>query len=300
MTNLIKNEQQVSDELFDTFLSFFEHTMELIEHLNEKNGYLKFAAVNMQISLELFMKYYFSRKDKLDSIAEYKNGHFQYKSFEQILNYFFKIKRWSYQSKKELKKINVARNYIVHKGLNAGWNSELALYIIKCAFFIQGTLASDFNINLFEPSYNKPNNLRCKNQIWRAGVEQFVIDITSNINSILPCPECGAKALISNEEYDIGLVGATDALICLCCFNHIGLEIEARLIDCYVCGKNSYLIDPLNEQPNNTYVAKCLNCETDSWVKKCSYCDKFFHESKQVLHTGSKSYCSLSCYETDN
>ena len=51
--------KQTEDELKESFTSFYNFSISLIETLNEENGHLKFAVVNMQIALELFLKYYF-------------------------------------------------------------------------------------------------------------------------------------------------------------------------------------------------------------------------------------------------
>lgn len=293
---------QIENELYDTFISFYNFSLGLIEKVDNDNNYLKFAVVNVQIALELFLKYYFVKKGQIDAIVTRKNGHdVRFKEFSDVLNFFFASRNWSYGEKKELRKILEIRNSIVHNGLNSGWNEELALYIIKCIFFIQGTIKSNFGNTLLQQHY-KPSNL-AKNKVWRKGVEEFVEKINNEYGfQVFHCLDCGANTLISNELFRLeDSYSSGEQLQCLCCFQYIDLEVECTLINCYYCKEpDSYLINKLNEQTESQYIGKCLECGVDTWVRKCSYCGRFYHPIEvKEYKSSNKFYCSLSCYEID-
>lgn len=281
------------EEIYDTFMSFLNFSLELIEKLDNANGYIKFAVVNTQITLELFLKYYFIRKGNLDNITVKKNGVIRgFKEFNDILNYYFSSRRWTYGNKKELRDILEARNLIVHSGLKAGWNIELAKYIIKCIFFMQGTMRSEFDENLIEVQYRK--HKISENNIWRNGVEEFVEELECEV---FPCPDCGALAFISSESFNIFNVWEPDLRHCLCCFSFVD-PVSATFIECYNCCENSYMVEILNEQRKSMYAAKCLECNTDTWVRKCANCDAFYHPIVTDEKLCKDKYlCSDECLE---
>ncbi|MDP2514763.1 hypothetical protein Q8W17_08140 [Photobacterium damselae subsp. piscicida] len=63
-----------------------------------------FAAVNSQVSLELFLKYLFTATGRVDEIRKTKKGELidDYREFNEILNRFFSSKTWSFGNKKSL------------------------------------------------------------------------------------------------------------------------------------------------------------------------------------------------------
>lgn len=286
-------------EVFNTFKSFFDFSIELINRIDKDNNYLKFAAVNIQISLELFMKYYFIRTGEIDAITiEKKNGKIKYKDFSDILNYFFY--KNNYGDKKELKKILENRNSIVHNGLELGWNKDIALYIIDTIFFIQGILTNKFNEGLFEINlgHKKPFKL-INNEIWRNGVENFVSKLLKNQNiNIMECPTCYTYALIPKEFFDLSYGEYEEGLICLNCFDFIELDTSAKLIECFICNNRSYLVDILNEQEDNLYCGVCLCCGYSEDVRKCFGCGRLYHihENGEYIRNG-KYYCCKECMD---
>ncbi|SDH12054.1 hypothetical protein [Desulfosporosinus hippei] len=279
------------DEIYQTFLSFLNFSFDLINKIDSTNDYLKFAVVNIQISLELFLKYYFMKKGQKDLIIVKKNGQEkEFKDFSDILNLFFTQNRWSYGSKKELRKILDARNYIVHSGLKAGWNYELAKYLIKCILFMQGTMQSSFDSNSIKIQLQEFHI--SKNKIWKEGVEEFV---KLKGYYALTCPECDTRSFVSCENFRFIDFFDEDLKHCLCCFTYIDSDM-AKFIDCYNCGEASYMIEPLNKQDNDFYVGICLECNTNTWVKKCNHCGKFYHPSVVSGYSyKGKSYCCKKC-----
>lgn len=291
--------ENIEKELYNTFLSFFEFAFELIEKVNETNNYLKFAVVNMQISLELFLKYYFVKKGKLNDIVRRMNEEkIIYKDFLDVLNLFFSVNRWTYGNKKELTKILEARNNIVHNGLQAGWNEELAIYLIGCIFFIQGTMYSNFNEGVISQRYGRYIPTISHNVIWISGAEKFAKRLLKD-KDIKPqkCPECGAHSLVPNDIFCFSDT-SLDNLQCLCCYQYIDIEFSAELIDCHVCLGSSYLVEKLNPQKDAEYCGYCLSCSTNENVRKCSFCDRFYHPKEVEFIKDNKYYCSKECLRT--
>lgn len=284
-------------ELLETCTDFFDFSLELISDISPDNKNLKFAVVNTQITLELFIKYYFVQGGKLEEIiVNNKNDkELRYKDFTFILSKYFKQTKWSYGKKKELKEILHARNAIVHKGLRAGWNNELAMYLVKCIMFIQGTMLKTNSVSLFE-NFLTPHPVS-KNEFWKEGVLQFIekLALTQDF-PIYDCSECGINSLVPNS---IGFTENIEATLdCLCCFKSYNLEVEATLIDCYSCEEpDSYLIDRLNGSENQEHTGKCLECNTDTLVKKCWECEYFYHPFHKEYEFRGKFFCSVDCKE---
>ncbi len=207
-------------------------SFELLERADKDGKYLKFAAVNAQIALELFLKFYFTKKGKLDQIQKRKNGVAQndYVDFSQILNLYYSTTTWSFGVKRELADLLDARNSILHRAHHTGSLEELATSVVKTLYFIHSTWHSEFGGLLFERSYALPSDMS-KNRMWRKGVRGFVEQL-EKIHSmdVRPCLACQQHTVITGECF--GLVGAEgiEYLICLNCFDSLDVEHEARLI----------------------------------------------------------------------
>ncbi|QFY73643.1 hypothetical protein CEQ83_14300 [Priestia megaterium] len=284
-------------ELYETCVDFFHFSLQLIREISPSNRNLKFAVVNIQITLELFIKYYLVRQGHLENIADIKNGKLKnYKKFDTIMNYYFSNTKWSYGEKKELKKILDARNLIVHKGLRSGWDNDLAIYIIKCVLFIHGTMLNSFGISLLK-GYPQPNPIST-NLTWREGIEQSIDKLNTKHNfSVFHCPECGAYSLIPSNI--IGLDSNPDeSLECLCCFYFYNIEAEAAVINCYKCSESkSYLIDRLNSDERQQHLGKCLECGINTPVRKCYECERFYHPNDGEFTFDNNYFCSSDCKE---
>lgn len=105
--------------------------------MNKENQNLKFAVVNMQVALELFLKYYFISIGKEEWVFKDINAiKLEFRDFSQILDRVFSSKDILISKKKNLKHILESRNNIVHRGKYNEWDDELADNIINCALFI--------------------------------------------------------------------------------------------------------------------------------------------------------------------
>ncbi len=274
-------------------------SFELLERADQDRKYLKFAAVNAQIALELFLKFYFTKEGSVDKIRKKKNDVFQseYIDFSQILNLYYSTRKWSFGVKRELVDLLEARNSILHKAQHSGSLEELAINVVKTLYFIHSTWHAKFGGLLFERSYGLPSTLS-KNKMWRKGVQGFVRQLEGiHKMDVIPCLACDQKTVVTGEFFE--LVGAEGAeyLICLNCFDSLDVEDEARLIKCHVCKKHTYIIDALNEQKRQLHAGKCTTCHENSFVRRCIECDRFYHPEDGEFNDGVKYFCSSDCLE---
>ncbi|MEB2854078.1 hypothetical protein VKY20_00505 [Pseudomonas atacamensis] len=276
------------------FVDFAKFTFELIGKTSENNNNLKFAAVNSQIALELFLKFYYVKTGKVQEILKRKHGLpiNEFNDFSQILNHFYATRTWSYGQKNELAKLLDVRNAIVHKGQSSKWDADLAVIIVRTMFFINATAWVLLRESILVNNYN-PHEIG-RNPIWRAGAEDFAEDFC---DKVYPCLSCGAYALTSAEVMVLDSSNSEEDFICLCCLSSLNGS-HVRILPCYHCCDEAYYLDSLNEQPNQQYVGKCVECKADDFVRKCASCDDFYHpSSKSEVLLNSKYYCCQDCAE---
>jgi hypothetical protein len=288
-----------ADELKASYLLFSNFVFLLLGEIGEKKENLMIAAVNSQIALELFLKYLFTARGKVDEIRKKKGGVLvnEFKDFNEILNHFYSSKSWSFGNKKEFIELMQARNSIVHRGQRSQWDPELAKIIVKTHFFIHATAWSELGEVLLSENYT-PHKIS-ELEVWRTGVEEFCDDLSELYDCYpLNCSRCYSRSVVSGELFVLE-EGQTDGyIVCLCCLSSINIEHEARLIDCYVCSEESYLLDAFNEQAEQLYFGKCTDCDTDTWVRKCANCEKFYHPAARTeARLKDAFFCSENCKE---
>ncbi|BCV66989.1 hypothetical protein TUM17387_23480 [Shewanella carassii] len=286
-------------ELKESYKSFANFTFELLGDIASKKSNLMFAAVNSQIALELFLKYLFTAKGKVDEIRKTKKGELidDFKDFNQILNSFYSSRSWNFGQKKEFVELMQTRNSIVHRGQKSQWDPELAKIIVKTHFFMHATAWSELGEVLLFDNYipHKISNI----SVWREGVEDFCDDLADIYNcEVLSCTACKSRAVVSGEIFVLEEGHTEEYVVCLCCLSSINIEHEARLLECYKCFDRAYLIDAFNEQKNQLYIGKCSECDTDTMVRKCANCEWFYHPSSEPeVKFINKYFCSESCKE---
>ena len=300
--NRIFYDQNIDDNIIELekgFKSFYLFALSLIKDLNKENGHLKFAVVNIQISLELFLKYYFLMKGESKKVFKITKGKAEYRQFSDIAADFYKYNK-SEQNlpKKRLVKIMEARNNIVHKGKFNEWCEDTAEYIIECAFFIQETLGKEFGVSLLKPNY--PSDRVDINPFWRDGAYKYAKKLIHDTNDVvMECPFCFSKSLIHNSHFDFFEESyIDDGLSCLSCFCCVDLEMEGDLIICCACDKKSYFVETNNIQKDKLHLSKCFYCDNTMDVRTCEYCDKHYFvdmTDSEVFHNGSY-FCSNSCF----
>lgn len=285
-------------ELKSGFTDFLEFTLDLLQRCENDGKLLKAAAVNAQIGLELFLKYYFKKIDQEDRIRRKKGDVLlnDYVDFSQVLGCFYSSRTWSYGEKKEFVRLLEARNSIVHRGQESGWDEELAVIISQVFFFIHCTSWNEFEEGVLFNNY-RPHPVS-KVQVWRKGAERYAQRIAGMWDAPLyRCLSCDAVAVVSGElmSLDESTVTVED-MICLCCLSSINVEDEGRLLECYKCFEVSYWIDALNEQDNQSYVGKCTECKTDTWVRKCLNCERLYHPlASNEVREGDFYFCGDDC-----
>lgn len=293
-----------ANELESAFTDFARFTIELLEMIELKPSYLKFAAINSQIALELFLKYLYVKTGKADEIQKKKKGQIEndFVDFAQILSHFYSSQKGSYGKKRELEKLIDTRNSIVHRGQRSTWDSELATIVVRTLFFIHATAWSELGETLLYDN-NLPHKIS-ENKIWREGVKSFVSDLIDNFDATpRMCLSCYTQSVVSGEVIGLEKDHCEEHLVCLNCLTAIDTSHNARLIECYVCHEKAYLVDAFNEQDNQLHVAKCSECETDTWVRMCHNCEEFYHPSasEEVEMNGSFFCCSICAeYHEEN
>jgi HEPN domain-containing protein len=286
------------EELRTGFNDFLELALDFLQRCEQDRKYLKAAAVNAQIALELFLKYYIKKRGEEDNIRRKKGSILlnDYADFSQVLGYFYSTRKWSYGEKKELIRLLEARNSIVHRGQDSGWDEELAIIIARVFFFIHGTSWAAFEESVLFNNY-KPHEISTVS-VWRKGAESFAKTVAKMWDAPrYKCLSCHAFAVVSGEVMSLDDSTVTDEdMICLCCLSSINVGREARLIQCYNCHEKSYWIDAYNEQENQLYVGKCTECDTNTWVRKCPVCEDFYHPSAtSEVKKGKRFFCSRDC-----
>ncbi|EMN7336214.1 hypothetical protein WB897_004535, partial [Vibrio vulnificus] len=207
-------------ELKESYESFANFTFELLSKIEENPKNLVFSAVNSQVALELFLKYLFTVTGKVDEIRKKKKNELtdEYREFNEILNRFFSMNKWTFGNKKELVELMQTRNAIVHRGQKSEWDPELAKIIVKTHFFIHSTAWSTLGEILLLDNYypHKISNV----EVWRKGVESFCEDL-SDIYScdVLTCTACHASSVVSGELFALEEMHNDEFIVCLCCLS---------------------------------------------------------------------------------
>lgn len=285
--------EQLEFELEKSYKDFFYFALDLIKSLEKQNNNLKFAVVNMQIALELFLKYYFLKKGKNDWLFSDINK-LKFKDFTVILDLFFKKDADLLVTKKiHLKKILQARNKIVHSGRD-DWNDELAINLINTTLFIQNVLSRDFNETLLETSTDALNDLS-RNSIWREGTENFAKNLAElNGTNVYECWFCYSQSFLDKKIFTCDEL-EDEGFQCVTCLNSFHKGHQIGVAKC-VCGENTFVLDCLNPQEDKSYIGKCLNCDISYHAYRCDICDKYFLDfDNERFIIGNNVICSDDC-----
>lgn len=284
---------KLENELKKSYKDFFLFAINLVNSINAENSNLKFAVVNMQIALELFLKYYFLRKGKTEWLFSHMEK-LKFKDFSEILDRFYsKDSDILVTKKSHLKKILEARNKIVHSGKDA-WDEELAINLINTALFIQNVLIREFDETLIDSS-NAPSISISKNQIWRKGTESFASNLGKlNNKKVYECWFCYSRSFMDKKIFTYD-ENDDDGFQCVTCLNSLTLDYQIGIAEC-ICGDNSFVLDCLNPQKEGEYIGRCLNCDISYHAYRCDKCEKYFldFDNKRIID-GNKVFCSNEC-----
>jgi hypothetical protein len=286
-----------SDDLKSAYFEFAEFTFDLLTKATEDIRLLKFAAVNAQITLELFLKYVFIATGKADDITKKKRGSSaeDFVDFSQILNHAFAIKLIRGVKKKDIETLCAARNSIVHRGAASTVENDLVEVVAICYLLIHFLSSDQFGTHLLSRSYG-PHPIS-QNTAWVSGVERFVAGLAP-LNSHVPinCIHCGSKSLVSGDFITIDGSQECEDVVCLCCLTSLSTIHEIALLKCSQCCTASYFVDILNPQAGQWYVGGCSTCDNGEWVRRCTNCEEFYFKS-QVKEACSENFnfCSKAC-----
>ena len=285
---------QLEKDLKKSYKDFFHFSLDLVKNISNENNNLKFAVVNMQISLELFLKYYFLTKKKHKWLFKPNSKELQFDYFSKILEHFFSEDNKLLVTEKEhLDRIVKARNKIVHEGKST-WNEELAVNLINTTLFIQNVLNREFQETLIETS-NGYNDL-ASNTIWRKGTEDFAKNIAClNNREVYECWFCCSKSFVDKKIFTCDELD-DEGFQCVTCFNSFYLRDQIGLAQC-ICGSNTFVLDCLNLQEGIKYMGKCLKCDFDYHAYKCDNCGKYFIDIDEdmLIRKNDKIYCNKNC-----
>ncbi|MCP1132911.1 HEPN domain-containing protein [Paenibacillus polysaccharolyticus] len=299
------------EEIFKSFKSFFNVAFEFLARSEDDFESSKIALVNLQIALEILLKYYLIKTYGDKSILTPKGD---YKTFEESYNFYFSENRErQFLSKSKFKKITEIRNNLVHCGSFESWNHEIFLSLMQSILFMQRLLWETDGIRLFKPesAFGIDFHLLTGNSHWNRVVAETTIQLQDINPEICPlfCPFCKhrssvilAHAMYNIEDFEYDAYWSPE-LLCLNCF-WVYDTISFKLDKCWNCEELSYYIDLLNVQRNQLFIGNCLNseCRVKQHLRKCSSCGDFYHpndpyKTEKEIKYKNKYYCSKECSE---
>lgn len=267
----MKNEElPTEEELRRTFNLFLNRTIELLSQVDERKELFVFCAINAQVCLELFLKYYFFRMGKRSEILVKKNGEITnvFNEFQQILNHFFASSRIRHTSKKELEAVARLRNSIVHRAQNAEYQEDVCEFIVATLYFVHAISAQDLDEPVIEVT-EAPHSV-WRLEPWRRAARRFAGKICDEPGV---CLHCEQSAVIPGDSLYFG--PATDEdIVCVCCLSYLDAGRSASLLRCPECYDLSVYIDKLNKQSDGRFPARCVSCGLEPEAFICSECQK--------------------------
>jgi len=285
------------DELEAGYRKFSLFTFDLLTKANTDSRFFTFAAVNAQISLELFLKYVFTRENRVTEIQKSKKGVpiEDFVEFSQILSHSINEGIIEGLDKKDIRLLLDARNSIVHRAQGIDVEKELAEIIAGCFLVIHHVSWLKFGTSLLHQSMGL--HPISENQVWVNSVEKFVANLAGTFSaSPIRCIHCDNKTIVSGEITTLDSGQDEEDIVCLCCLTSMHTSKNINLIQCVECETQSYYVDILNEQEKQLYVGGCSTCGHREWVRKCTYCGEFsFPSVSDEEYLNEKIFCSKSC-----
>ena len=291
-------QEELASELYQNGNDFLNHGLRFLLREPGTLRSAKVVVVNLQMSLELLMKWSMVKRLGVQSIyAEdlttfkdvrtsiWQGGVFT-KPFGKLMRSFLAKSAFGCQEKRLLERFQKHRNAIVHSFRHMSFE--------ECTI-----LAADFVFHVIRPLIEQ-----C---VWRGPADYLDKDLYGALIRFEPyvdhatrkaqeeasdeltlCWECGNETLDwpgdgSCRCHACGAAGNTDAV----CY-----------VDCPSChSKHSFVYDGLNIEAG-PLMGKCLRCQRDSYVAQCLDCGvRVFTEHGQgQMVEGSQWVCRL-CFE---
>jgi predicted RNA-binding Zn-ribbon protein involved in translation (DUF1610 family) len=264
-------ELPTADELKQTFNLFLNRCIELLTEVEERRELFVFSAVNAQVCLELFLKYYYFRLGRHSEVLATKKGVQSkvFNEFQQILNHFFATNEITHTSKNQLERIGKLRNSIVHRAQDTSYEEDLCENVIATLYFVH-TISVH---HLDEPvivANRDPQRIRELGP-WRRAAANFAAKIC---RQPAVCLHCEQTAVVPGDELAFEPGTSGDEAVCLCCLTYLEVRNTAAVLRCPDCSELAVYVDRLNQQPDGTFPAKCASCGLRPEVFFCSECGK--------------------------
>ncbi|NHF68460.1 hypothetical protein, partial [Xanthomonas hortorum] len=242
-----------ANELKETFNLFLNRCIELLAEVDQRKELFVFSAVNAQICLELFLKYYYFRLNRQSEVLVTKNGvqSTTFNEFQQIINHFFATSRVNHTSKKELERIGRLRNSIVHRAQDASYQEDLCQSIVATLYFVHAISVHDLDEPVIVAT-EFPQRVQ-KLLPWRRAAISFASKICEKP---AVCLHCGEAAVVSGEVLTFEPATTGDDVVCLCCLSYLEVAMSVALLRCIDCCEMAVYIDRLNPQERGSFPAK--------------------------------------------
>jgi hypothetical protein len=252
--------------LYDNGRDFLNHALELMF----KKSKAKFTVVNLQMALELFIKFRLVKQFGLqsickDNLSKLRNptqalvgGKIKTSIYNDCKNKFINLKHLNNYEQELLENFQQTRNAIVHFGKEIDHKEFeiLSGHLIVKVF--RRILEDEAEPWLFKHLQNDNYKKLLK---FKPYIDEAVGDALDHGNEVLLCFECGNETLaVTDEDY-----------YCFCC----GMRFygpHAPYVKCPFCKAKAMVYDALNST-DGVHKGKCISCQEDTLISFCSKCD---------------------------
>ncbi len=283
----------LADELFGNARDFLNQGLVfLLSHpANDKAA--KFLIVNLQMSLELLIKWHLVTnvgtqaifEKPLAGIADLRKriwaGELRSKDYNPLKQQFISLNQNRLQPPdiELLKKFQTYRNRIVHAFMSLTHEQSVIL-AIDMAFKVMRRIIGDdphapFTGYIDKELYKKLMGYKPYIEKSEEEAEQWSED------DVLLCWECKHQSLAEIHQY----------YYCFCC----GISVPDDAIGyvkCPFCDEKAFAYDTLNVKDHGT-TGRCLNCDEDASVDVCVHCDAPVFVELGGRHGKKGWYCEL-------
>ena len=273
MSSELSLRNDLAGELYQNARDFLNQALIFLLEDSGSQKVAKFTVVNLQMSVELLVKWYlvehvgtaeiFDRDfvASSDPRADIWSGRLKTIKYEACKHRFIRLRALDRPARKLLDDFQKQRNRIVHSFMALSYNdclssaADLVFNVIRHFFserdghFGQFLDKSIYNrLITFEPYVEKA--------IARAQ--------GADADEILTCWNCRHETMLHKD----------DGFWCLAC-GTTGDERASPYVACPFCGKRAFVLDGLNID-HSTVRGECMVCGRDGMMEKCVDCGKVF------------------------
>ena len=271
MTAEEKIRDDLASELFDNAMDFLNNGLSYLLSHPPSNRVSKLTVVNLQMSLELLIKWYLIKNVNLQAIftptlsairdlrQEIWQGRVFSKNYGVLKRQFLSCNYLDAPQVELLNKFQNYRNRIVHSFLTLSYDegvflsAELAFKVMRRIVDHDPDIPfTDFiDKELYQKLIGYPLYVEHSEDL----AEQVVPD------EVLICWECQNRTL--------GEIG--DDYYCFCCGSKTPTQ-ALGYAECPFCKEKAFAYDKLNLKECGT-VGRCIKCDKDAAVEACVNCD---------------------------